>query len=735
MDSSAFRLDDERTRQVRALAGEFTLSLVKALLQTGWYSPEHPMARTAAQEVIRQFRALSEGEKDITYVLLSSVDERGVMIDGLLPEPIEVAKALRGILGDHFIAKFHDYFVRNNIASFTIKHSITDEEFIKFLDLWVTWAAKTAQAKSGHALMSEELTLAGILAVTVVGLDEIPGAARHLSWPVKIALGRLRKDLRRIPMLKDADPEFIAHLKVQVVGDIMRPIKRVPMIVDLLVNADLAAEGLEHVTTTGLEDHMVLAMRPEVALQVTQNLIDLLERVKGGDPRISERPGWDPKVFVETVDRVTRKALVRLASEDQASSHHLLLSAHQKGLIEIQDLPEGVRLMIRGAELADRILEAPERFYNEFLQADRLATYRRHASVVKMALPELVKRKEVRPISAILAILHRHLTEPNPKFPERQELAKELLKAFEEQGHVDRMVALALNIPKEERGGLVKGLLLFGESIVPALLFHLLHSEDAYIRRAALSILEQVGPPCIRLVTIELRSHRHPWYAVRNLIGLLGSVARPKDKDAVRAIEEYRDHPKEEVREACLQALARIFGSLAGPYIAPFLDDPSLTVAKRAIFLASSIRYSDPAFLRKLLGFATAQEKDTERVEGLKIAALSALASYGPDILVVVPEVESVLHSLVAPPGLLRRLLMALRRKKGRRSKNVVVHALEALGSIGSNRSIPLLQKLARSGNKEVKEAAGAALEKIVSRCQGGDLGVSGGKDGSSSPR
>ncbi len=250
MESGSFRIDDLTGRAVRNQAGEFTLNLVKALLQTGWYSPEHSLARAATEDLYRQFQALTEGERDLSYVLVSTVDERGVMIDGLLPEPIEVAKALRGILGDHFVAKFHEYFVRNQIASFTIKRHITEDEFKRFIALWVTWASKTAQAKSGHALMSDELTVAGILGVTVVGLDEVPGARRHLPWPVKIALGRLRKDLRRLPILRHADEATLARLKIQVIEDVMRPISRPQLVVDLLLNADLVAEGQDLMSPT-----------------------------------------------------------------------------------------------------------------------------------------------------------------------------------------------------------------------------------------------------------------------------------------------------------------------------------------------------------------------------------------------------------------------------------------------------------------------------------------------------
>ncbi len=728
MESGSFRLDDARTRAVRNQAGEFTLNLVKALLQTGWYSPEHSLARAATEDLFAQFRALTEGERDLSYVLVSTVDERGVMIDGLLPEPIEVAKALRGILGDHFVAKFHDYFIRNQIASFTIKRHITEDEFKRFLNLWVTWASRTAHAESGHAVMSDELTVAGLLAVTVVGMDEVPGARRHLPWPVKIALGRLRKDLRRIPMLRHADEATLARLKVQVIEDVVRPLSRPSLIVDLLLNADLVAEGQDLLTPAGVEDGMVQILGVEMAHKAARALNETLARVHDKGVRREDLPGWEPEEYRTTLDRVTRKVLVRLAEADFSEAYGLLQEAYGRGLIDVGTLPETLQNRIRSSELTEWFLKDPSAFYRDFANAATPAAYRRCASLVKSIVPELIRRGEVRPMTAILAILHRHLHEPHPSFSAREEAARDLLRHFEEAGHIDRVVELAVKTTKEGRGGLVQGLVLFRESIVPALLFHLVRSEDTSVRKAALSMLEQVGAAGVPAIVAELRAHRHPWYVVRNLIGLVGSVADAHDEAATRAVSEYRDHPRPQVREACLEALVRIQGPAAGAHLAPFLDDPEPHIVRRAVHHAGAIRYSDPAFLRRLLamlapapprrlGRAAPPVEDRKDLPGnaLASAVLSALARYGPDLLVTVPEVESTLCGLVRRPSGAGRLLSRLGLRR-RLPGDLVVQAIRALGSIGGPMSERVLDDLARRGPEPVRQVSAEALARVRGR-------------------
>lgn len=728
MESGSYRLDDGRTRAVRNQAGEFTLNLVKALLQTGWYSPEHSLARAATEDLFRQFRTLTEGERDLSYVLVSTVDERGVMIDGLLAEPIEVAKALRGILGDHFVAKFHEYFIRNQIASFTIKRHITEDEFRRFLNLWVTWATKTAHAESGHAVMSDELTVAGVLAVTVVGMDEVPGARRHLPWPVKIALGRLRKDLRRIPMLRHADEATLARLKSEVIEDVMRPLSRPTLLVDLLLNADLVAEGQDVVTPAGVEDGMVQTLRVEMVHKAAHVLNETLARVHDKGARREDLPGWEYEEYRTTLDRVTRKVLVRLAEADFSEAYGLLQEAYGRGLIDVGTLPETLQNRIRSSELTEWFLKDPNAFYRDFANAATPAAYRRCASLVKFIVPELIRRGEVRPMTAILAILHRHLHEPHPSFPAREESARDLLRHFEEAGHIDHVVELAVKTTKEGRGGLVQGLILFRESIVPALLFHLVRSEDASVRKAALGMLEQVGAAGVPFIVAELRAHRHPWYVVRNLVVLLGAVADTHDEAATQAVSEYRGHPRPQVREACLEALARIQGPAAGAHIAPFLDDPEPHIVRRAIHHAGAIRYSDPAFVRRLLAMLapppsrrpagttpSVEERKDLAGDAFASAVLSALARYGPDLLVTVPEVEFTLCRLVRRPSAVRRLLsrFGLRR---RLPGDLVVQAIRVLGSIGGPMSERVLDDLARRGPEPVRQVAAEALARVRGR-------------------
>jgi len=278
-------------------------------------------------------------------------------------------------------------------------------------------------------------------------------------------------------------------------------------------------------------------------------------------------------------------------------------------------------------------------------------------------------------------------------------------------------VELAVTVSKEGRGGLVQGLVLFRETIVPALFFFLVRSEDASVRKAALSMIEQVGAPAVPFLTAELRAHRHPWYVVRNVIALLGTISEPHNEMATDAIVEYREHPRAQVREACLEALARILGPAAGPSLAGFLDDPEPHIVRRAIHHAGAIRYSEPTFVRRLLAMVLSPNGDVRAgAESLASAVFSALAKYGPDLLVTVPEVEETLLALVRRPSWRQRLTHWFRPRRRHVSKELAALVLRAVGSFGGSRSLQVAQDLAQHGPDAIREAAREAAARIEAR-------------------
>ena len=716
-NSGLHQAGSEEHRLIKQRAGEFTLFLVKAILQTGTYSADHPVAKAALTDMYSMFRDMTAQAHELTYVLTSAMDEKGVMLDGLLPEPIEVTKTFRGVLGDHFVTKFHDYFLRNRIAAFTIKRDIEKPEFDAFLDIWTRWSAKSHQLNPGEIVsgLSDELTKQGILRVTVVGLDEMVGAVRHLNWAVKLALSRLRKDIARLPMLRDVAPDVIRQLKVQAIQDIVRPISKIDLHRDLLLNADLVSEGMTVANDLEIEDTLLAAVPARMAMDVCRLLMDMVAELGKTNPRIN-MSGRDPRTFSESLRRVTRKALHRIGSSDLPDLRPLLQTAYQAELIPFEELPGYIQRQIRAGQTTDRFVQQYEAYLKDFDQCTDAKAYLKYLNVLLIVLPELTARKENRIVAKVFEILSRHHADEVPPFLGRTRFIDETLTHLDSGKFQDGLVVLAATTPKEEREPLEKGVALFGTGVVPGLVRFLAGTEDVSARKAVCSMLERIGPGAAPFLVDELRAHRHQWYTVRNLINVLSVIGDPA---CVPSICQYCGHPHPRVREECVLALSRILSHDAEKLLLPFLDDKDDAVVRRTVLVLAGIHCTNLEYLRRLHEVLRARQRnEDEPQELLQVSCLRALMEYERIYLPDEPDFEVVLLEAILPAKWRTRMpgRLGVRRK----SDTVVQVGIEALGAIGRSRAEKALLEVADTIGEGLRPYVVATVARIHQRLGGG---------------
>ncbi len=712
MDSPDTTLPDERLREIRQQAGLLTLELVKALVQTRRDSAEYPASRTAAHDLYQRFQDLTRDAVELTYVLASTVDERGVMIEGLTPEPIEVARGLAGTMGDHFVAKLHDYFVRNRIASLTIKHHIEEAEFSAFLGLWVTWADRldAVEGRTATAIMAEELDRSGVFGVTVVGMDEVPGQARHLPWPTRLALARLRADLKRLPEIRRARPEALARLKAQAVGDVVRAVRRPATLAEVLVHADLVTETVPAFSPAEVAHALAEAIPTTSLPPVTSLLLDWCEaqRKQVAD---ASMPGRNLEAHRDAVERSARLTAARLARLGLPDSGPLLERACALHLLDVQALPDELRRKVKARDLCDRFLQAPAAYLRDFESCAAPKSYLKYLNVFVVILPELIRRGEVEAVASILGAMDRHLKEEAPPFVGRARFIEETLAALERAGAVAGLVDLACRTPKEARAGLEVAVALFRSRAVPGLVARL-GAEDVSERAAAVAILQRIGADAVPAILEELRSHRHPWFTLRNLIAILGHA---RVRTGLSALKPFMRHPHPKVREEVVQTLALVLGDEAEKALIPFLDDENPVVVRKAIHHLGAMRSTAPTFLNRVYEAIRLRTRvEDEPDAALQIACLTALSQYEYQLMPETPDLEGTLIEVVRPSPLRARLPSRF----GVRPKpvEVLVHAIRALGALGTGRSLAVLTDLVGSREDEVKQAAIEAAEQIRGR-------------------
>lgn len=707
------RGNDPRNRDRERKAGEFSLLFIKALMQTGIYSSDHPMARAANDEMYTVFKEVTENVQELSYLMLSTVDDQGILVDGLLPEPIPVVKVFRGIMGDHFIAKFHDYFARNRIASFTIRSGISREDFGTFLTCLTSWAAESASAGVSRSTeeFSRQLIDLGVYDVNVVSMDEVVGGKRHLAWPVKIALSRLRKDISKLPMLRGADRSSIQALKIQSIKDIVRPISRNDLLKDLLLNADLVADGINITSTPEVEGAIISGLPAETVQTIAETLMTMNDDLGSSKSRLNI-VGRSVEELQETVGRCLARCLATLSRMEYQTAFNLLEVAYRKQLMPITELPKDLQRRLRAGETTDKFLAGSGQYLQDFASTTDARDYIKYLNVFTVVLPELTTRSHRQMVSTLLGLLANHYDhEDESPFPGRRRFIEEALTRLQSGGFLVSLIQLAFITPKEEREDIEAGLALFGPIVVPILINFLTSEMDPTVRGTVSSILMRIGEPAIEPLTDELRAHRHSWQAVRVLVKVLGQMRAPS---AVPIINQYINHPNSKVREECVVALFEIMGLDSETFVLERIDDEDKMVVRRAVSQLAQMHCTNPKLLNFLYDvIRTRSRNEDEPEETMQIMCLRALVEYQYVMLPREPDIEGALMDILSDTGF-RSFLPG---KLGRRSKStpVQVQAVSALAARGGADVLEFIEDLRSSSDEEVAAAARQAFQLLKS--------------------
>ena len=710
---------DDELELRRALA-DFTLLFVRTMLQASYYAPDHPAHQRGTTQAYSLLTPLLQRSREITFVTGSLSDTTDIQIDGVLSEPIGVRSLLLSAMGEHFVAKFLEYFDRNELVSFVIKHDIEHEEFNRFMGAVVEQRLDVGEdeAERGRRIPFDEvLSQFQVVHIGVMCRDEIVGARRRIPWGVRVALSRLRKDLKMIPLYCRASQKELHEVKAMLVQDVIRPLRRVDLMRDLLLNADLISDEIASEASIDVDQEIVRHMHADMAGTLAGRLADEVIAMRESEDDDARGFG-SVDLRRARLEHSVRNLATHLFQTGARYDLGLIRKLFDKQILALKELPGDVRRTVQIERWADQFLQDPRAHLERLGTITEAAPFGELLSVLRLICEELIKRRTWGDAHRILTSLDRLQHQARQPFAERSPMIQETLDRLCDETILRPMVDALRTMGREDRGSALRVLSALGLEAVPFMLEALLFVEDAATRRELCTAIERVGKPAGKYLLMEAESFNHKWYFYRNVVMLLGRI---RYDESAPAIVRLLGHFHARVREEAAGALARVRRRQAEPTLIPLLQDPDPCVVKKVLTALRALRCREDAYMVFLRD--TALEAGPEGADaGVAALAVRALRDLGNAELPAAedsePElVEDVLLAVLDPGR--RRLF----RRAQRAPEEVRAAACEVLGAVGTEAAIPALRRA--EAEAALTQVAAEALALLDRRLTGRPLQAS----------
>jgi len=690
-------LTDDPHKEIKAKLADFLLSLIQAFLRTGFYTSDHPEAKKAKLGLYEDFRNLFTSEDELTFMVRDDREGKNILIEGVLPEIHNLNSLMLRGMAEMYAPKFAKFLERKDLISLTLKNTMTRAEFTNFVDLMGEPIFVDTHEKSDKERFSQTLKERGIFNISYIFSEELLAVKRKIPWRSQIALSRLMKDFRMIPLFFDLDEEGIRKVRRQIIQDVARHIQDPDVIFPVLMNTDIAeAKGFKEFEING---EIIACLSDEPLLKISQALLKEDVRHQEGELPQGKVAGL-AKQIASSLNLREIKARAPILEE-----------YFKRKLIPLEQVPEATQRKIKFEQFMSKFLRNIDAFFTHFDDIQDGERYLKAAQSVTRIIPELIRRDRYDEILKIITHIDRQFHEKTQLSPYAGRILEEI-----ERGEILRgLKGKFLTGSKEMRMAIAPILVQLRAGSVPHLLSLLRQSTDHLVRKHACEILLQVDSSAINLILDELNKRAFATKSAIDIMRVLGEMKRDEwIQPFASTLRTYINHENPRLREEALGIYYKIMGGDGEKLYLDLLNDTDIGVQKRAIKCLSGIKSN--IGLEKFLEILNkAEDFPSDKDLKMEASLFSALGFYGN---VEMPEIVSLEDFLIET--LDRRLslgpLKFLKKKRRPLSEGSIAAICETLGKIGTDKSYAILQKLEKQKDRLWTNAAEEALVKISER-------------------
>lgn len=607
---------------------DFTLALIQAMLRTGYYASDHPEAKKAMSGLYNQFSELVAGRTGLIYSLLEKQDGTEITVDGYSTVPMPLHQVMIKGMADLFTPKFLDFFNRWKLLSFSIRADASAEEFDTFIEL-MSQPPSGGPVQEANERLTQALIDHNIINISAVFRHEMVGRERRLPWRVRMALTRLRRDLRVLPLYKRATQDQMRRIKLQIIDDTIRPIRTPVLLKDFLVNYDLIAADIAELEESQVEREIVANLGEEMLVTTAHQIIEDLKKL--GEQEHTAPTGEDPSAVITRCVGVLRDVADQLCAIGSVLDHDFLEALVRQNVLPAEQLPPEVRRAIETRRLADAFVGRKDEYLRFLRNPGASEATKKLVATVCRITPDLLRRSEYEPVVEILQVIADGCrVERTARF--FGQVATLLRREIVNEATIGYLLGDLRRQNKDQRVRLVAILGFVGDVVAPGLISIYEETDDKALRLNAFEALRTIGAQALQPFLTNLPNVEGDWAVVRHIIS---EVAELGDTRLAQPLVAFLYHENPHVRHACLTGLFKLQGEKAEEHFLRALHDQEAGVRQTAVSHLAAINSQHPQarefYARVLDPEDRSGRRETDAVLIEVCKALTGLAGLSPD--------------------------------------------------------------------------------------------------------
>lgn len=710
-------LTDEERQKAEPI-GKFIMNLTKAMLRSGYYDPGHPGSGSAKKGLYDEFVRVLGVHSEIMLSIEKTKDDIDIVATGVLDEPVTVRELVGPGVAELFVPKLGEYYERKELLAFAIKKEITPEHFDQFMDIMSDPKVDHSDFEKAGIYLTNALAENDITEISTVFVDDMIHLELNLPGRVEMAIQRLAKDLRVMPMFKGVDLDTVKKMKLQTVQDIIRPLNQPRYLNDFLVNCYIIADHVHDMEPEDIENIIIDAFPVQLLLPTSHYVFKEMEYLK------QLRKEQESKLIdkrVSGIKRILKLISSRVLKEDAPGTQKFLTYLYTNNILGFKELPADVQYVVNTRKLADAIRHSLDDYLKTFLSVKTsddalvyLKTFRRTApifieskdwdilkiiseSLTNSLISNVMNSGEA--VHTIQAATSQQIANDECLINMEAADISEQLMAYVFINVMDNFVSVYESIGQDQRKIFEELIDSLGVLGVDVLCRVLINSDNKEIRKLSSESIIKKGELARRWSLNTLDDKNRAWFIHRNAMMILRNVSQ--NQEDFESVRSFLNHSDARLRDEALKLVVRL-EPIGGEFLVinAITDEDAKVRWRASRALGELPLISDEAITEMLKDIASSVSEDKEEAKNQmqkKILLINAVSAI-PNIHDAGKVEIVILETMKTVAGHGKGLMKMLKRVAGLEEEAGVLKAgIVLLGIVGSEASEGFLNKLSRS--------------------------------------